>query len=131
VQPAGISVTGKLTAGRRLTIEIANRSRSTVAIPQPYQDGLPPTVCYRLFSGDTEVKKGTLPMAAGPIKGEAGSIDIGASRTLMEPGGHPCFADLPAGDYRLECFLETNAVDDQLPWGMADAPYFEMEFHVK
>ncbi len=131
---AGVNTTGVITAERRLAVSFTNNSRITISLPSPYTDDneiMPPFVCYRLFQGDTEVKRGVLKMARTALLGKNRQVEIGETRVLTEVTDQPALAGLPAGTYRLEGFFEMYTQDSDAPWGMAGGYYFTTEFEVK
>ncbi len=131
---AGVNTTGAITTNRRLAVSLTNNSRSTISIPCPYtseDDNMLPFVCYRLFQGDTEVKRGVIRMARTALLGKSRQVEMGETRTLTEVTDQPVLAELSAGAYRLEGFFEMNDGDYGAPWGMAGWYYFTVEFEVK
>ncbi len=130
---AGVNTTGAITADRRLAVSFTNNSRSTISLPCLYaSEGYStiPFVCYRLYQGDAEVKRGIIRMAR-TLPGRERQVEMGETRTLTEVTNQPVLAGLSAGRYRLEGFFEMNAEDYGAPWGMAGWYYFTVEFEVK
>lgn len=128
--PFGIGIQGRLDADGKLRITYTNNTRFTYELLQPYNGDYPPTVLYRLYSGDTLAGQGAMALAPKKLAGTDADIPIGSSITLTAQGDTTRFAGLAAGTYRLECELEGSTTDEKVPWGFGDGYYFDYTFTV-
>jgi hypothetical protein len=133
--PEGVAVQAKLNAQGKLCVTYNNQSHDEYWIPQTSIDNAatdwyPPMMCYRLYNGDQVVKSGMLQMSERALTSKESTIPKGKTYTLVEPGNEPCFADLPAGDYRLEFYMQVNCGDETTPWGFATGPFVTAELKI-
>lgn len=131
--PVGISITPAMTVDRRLSVTINNDSINGFAVPnggstEP-REGFPPIVRYRLLSGDTVIEVNKLSLSEKFQSAHGLIIPAGESATLIE-AGNPKFANLRAGNYRLECYIVYDDNGENLPWGYTPGLYFNMTFTV-